>query len=635
MAKRRTRARPPAPATPSPPSTNGSGCSAPSPWCSRQWCSWAGSSCSCDCSAWATRPASPSPARCRAARPPVPTRTSRSASSRPGWPGSPRRSCCRRRRGPRTVRVVVLGESAAQGDPEPTFGVSRFLEAMLEEAAPGVRFEVVNAGVVAINSHVLVPMARDLARHAPDVVVVYAGNNEVVGPYGPGTVLTGAARRASGSSAPPSRSAPPASGSCSARSAGRGGRTRPPSGGGWSSSSTTRSARTTRPWSRSTGRSRGNLADVVAAFRERGARVVVSTVGTRLRDFAPFASAHRPGLDAPALERWKAAVARGEAAEHGRASGRRPRRLPGGRGDRRDLRASCNTASDGPRSRSETTRWRGSGWPGRATWTRSASAPTAAWSSSPPRWRATAGPGVELVDGAGALAAASPHGLPGPELFWEHAHLTPEGNEVLARALFPAVVRALPASAGRARRRAALARAPGRAARAHRLQPVPGRQGGPPPPRTVRPSPGSWTMRSSSPRWSASATRARASRSRRPRRALPGGAGPRSGRPVAPLEPRHPARQPRRLPRPTRRARRGPRGPRVPARAADAAPLRRGAHPARRGLRPAGTPRRGRGPVPRAAPRPPRRRAGPGHARLRRREAPHGNLPPAPRPARP
>ncbi len=38
--------------------------------------------------------------------------------------------------------------------------------------------------------------------------------------------------------------------------------------------------------------------------------------------------------------------------------------------------------------------------------------------------------------------------MPGPELFWEHAHLTPEGNEVLARALFPAVVRALPASAG-------------------------------------------------------------------------------------------------------------------------------------------------------------------------------------------
>jgi tetratricopeptide (TPR) repeat protein len=54
-----------------------------------------------------------------------------------------------------------------------------------------------------------------------------------------------------------------------------------------------------------------------------------------------------------------------------------------------------------------------------------------------------AGSGVELVDGAGALAAASPHGIPGPELFWEHAHLTPEGNEVLARALFPALVRAL------------------------------------------------------------------------------------------------------------------------------------------------------------------------------------------------
>jgi len=94
-------------------------------------------------------------------------------------------------KGPRTVRVVVLGESAAQGDPEPTLGLARFLQAMLEEAVPGARVEVVNAGLVAINSHALVPMARDLARHAPDVVVVYAGNNEVVGPFGPGTVLTG------------------------------------------------------------------------------------------------------------------------------------------------------------------------------------------------------------------------------------------------------------------------------------------------------------------------------------------------------------------------------------------------------------------------------------------------------------
>jgi hypothetical protein len=61
----------------------------------------------------------------------------------------------------------------------------------------------------------------------------------------------------------------------------------------------------------------------------------------------------------------------------------------------------------------------------------------------PPGVARAAGSGVELVDGAGALAAASPHGIPGPELFWEHAHLTPEGNEVLARALFPALVRAL------------------------------------------------------------------------------------------------------------------------------------------------------------------------------------------------
>jgi hypothetical protein len=57
---------------------------------------------------------------------------------------------------------------------------------------------------------------------------------------------------------------------------------------------------------------------------------------------------------------------------------------------------------------------------------------------------ADAGPGVELVDGAAALADASPHRLPGRELFWEHVHPKPSGNYLLARALLPAVVRAMP-----------------------------------------------------------------------------------------------------------------------------------------------------------------------------------------------
>ncbi len=88
-----------------------------------------------------------------------------------------------------TCRIFVLGESAAMGTPEPAFAFGRMLEVMLRQRYPGVRFEVVNAAMTAINSNVLVPIARECARQKADVVIVYMGNNEVIGPYGPGTVL--------------------------------------------------------------------------------------------------------------------------------------------------------------------------------------------------------------------------------------------------------------------------------------------------------------------------------------------------------------------------------------------------------------------------------------------------------------
>ncbi len=88
-----------------------------------------------------------------------------------------------------TYRIFVLGESAAMGDPDPAYGFSRYLEVMLRERFPSTRFEVVNTGSVAINSHVLLPIAKGLADQRPDLFIIYSGNNEVVGPYGPGRRL--------------------------------------------------------------------------------------------------------------------------------------------------------------------------------------------------------------------------------------------------------------------------------------------------------------------------------------------------------------------------------------------------------------------------------------------------------------
>jgi hypothetical protein len=88
-----------------------------------------------------------------------------------------------------TYRIFILGESAAMGDPEPAYGASRYLEALLSERYPKTHFEIVNLGITAINSHVILPIVRECARHDGDFWIVYMGNNEMVGPFGAATVF--------------------------------------------------------------------------------------------------------------------------------------------------------------------------------------------------------------------------------------------------------------------------------------------------------------------------------------------------------------------------------------------------------------------------------------------------------------
>jgi hypothetical protein len=88
-----------------------------------------------------------------------------------------------------TCRIFIFGESAAQGDPEPAFGAGRYLEVLLRERYPGVNFEVVNVAITAINSHVIVPIARECARYQGDLWIIYMGNNEMIGPFGAATVF--------------------------------------------------------------------------------------------------------------------------------------------------------------------------------------------------------------------------------------------------------------------------------------------------------------------------------------------------------------------------------------------------------------------------------------------------------------
>lgn len=85
---------------------------------------------------------------------------------------------------PKTIRVFILGESAALGDPRPNYSAARYMQILLRERFPGRKFEVVNTAMTGINSHAILPIARECAAHEGDYWIIYMGNNEMIGPFG-------------------------------------------------------------------------------------------------------------------------------------------------------------------------------------------------------------------------------------------------------------------------------------------------------------------------------------------------------------------------------------------------------------------------------------------------------------------
>lgn len=85
-----------------------------------------------------------------------------------------------------TTRVVILGESAALGTPEPSYGFWRMLDQQLQRDFPERKFEIINAAMRGINSHIIRSIAEDCRPLGADLFLIYMGNNEVVGLHAPG-----------------------------------------------------------------------------------------------------------------------------------------------------------------------------------------------------------------------------------------------------------------------------------------------------------------------------------------------------------------------------------------------------------------------------------------------------------------
>jgi tetratricopeptide (TPR) repeat protein len=216
------------------------------------------------------------------------------------------------RKAPNTVRIVVLGESAAQGVPVPSFAFAPQLRAQLRARYPGREFEVIDTGIVAINSHVVYQIAREMARFEPDLFLVYMGNNEVVGPYGPGCAYL--------SRMPPlwvirasvyARSTRTGQllGSIIARLSSRGGR--PVEWGGMSMFVDNAVAGDDPRLGAVYRNFEANLRGIVGAANSAGARTVLCTVVANLKDCPPFLSVHRPGLSGAELAAWESAFKAG------------------------------------------------------------------------------------------------------------------------------------------------------------------------------------------------------------------------------------------------------------------------------------------------------------------------------------
>jgi len=324
-----------------------------------------------------------------------------------------------------TIRIFLFGESAAMGDPEPAYGFGRQLQRLLQARHPDKHFDLVNVAMTAINSHVIRAIALECAKHPGDVWVIYAGNNEVIGPFGAGTVF--------GTRAP---------GLLTARAilfakkfrlgqfisslSGKKG------AGKWEGMEFFLQNQVSAKDSRLKtvyNNFGANLGDIVEAGNRAGAKIVIGTVAVNLKDNPPFASAHAAVLKREQTAEWDEKFQKGRHAEDAGdyagalAAYREAARLDPDFAELAFRRAQCELALGDTNSAAadfslardlDVLRFR-------------------ADSKLEELIRNTARPGVVLVDTERELAKEARDGIPGDDQFYDHVHPNFSGNYHIAR----------------------------------------------------------------------------------------------------------------------------------------------------------------------------------------------------------
>jgi tetratricopeptide (TPR) repeat protein len=334
-----------------------------------------------------------------------------------------------------TYRIFVLGSSAAMGDPEPAFSLSRMLEAMLRAAYPDRHFEVVNAGITAINSHLVREFAADCAALEPDLFIVYEGNNEVIGPFGPAGVFSPFLRTETGI-----RAAVWLKGTRTGQLFGRLGHGKTAGEWGGMEMFLRQQIAADDPRLESVRANfRANLRAIAASAKGAGASTLVCTVPVNQRDFAPFLSVHRIGLTAAELNRWQESFAAGEKAEAADDPATAEQNY-------RQALAIDDRFAELPFRLGRLALRGGNDAEARNFFQRAVDLDAlrfrtdSALNQIVRELPASGAAQLEVVDLAADLAEASPHGIIGNEMLYEHVHLDLRGTYESACRIFPHIV---------------------------------------------------------------------------------------------------------------------------------------------------------------------------------------------------
>jgi len=91
-----------------------------------------------------------------------------------------------------TFRVFVMGGSSTQGFPYNFYySFAEQLEQKLLLNTKGMKVEVINLGMTAVNSYVVRDLSTRVMDYKPDAIIIYAGHNEYYGSFGAGTTQFG------------------------------------------------------------------------------------------------------------------------------------------------------------------------------------------------------------------------------------------------------------------------------------------------------------------------------------------------------------------------------------------------------------------------------------------------------------